>query len=39
MSDLVSEYGDFIVTVLLVLGVVSSLTYMLRQLLMGGLIL
>lgn len=39
MSDLVSEYGDFIVTVLLVLGVVSGLTYMLRQLLMGGLIL
>lgn len=39
MSDLVSEYSDFIVTVLLVLGVVSDLTYMLRQLLMGGLIL
>lgn len=39
MSDLVSEYGDFIVTVLLVLGIVSGLTYMLRQLLMGGLIL
>lgn len=39
MSDLVSEYGDFIVTVLLVLGVVSGLTYMLRQLLMGGLVL
>lgn len=39
MSDLVSEYGDFIVTVLLVLVVVSGLTYMLRQLLMGGLIL
>lgn len=39
MYDLIAEYGDFLVTVILVLGVVSGLSYMLHQLLMGGLIL